>query len=246
MAYESDKMLIMNAVAAAGGSAALLWEYPIARTIVLMMTSFVSDPEAMAAAAADWRSPGKEAENVDLDALKDHIVQMRDSFKDKWKGPAYSTFSSVVDTFVQGVDQLKRNHDAAGDSLDQTARMYHVAVIICVSVAGVLAAIAALQYLCIAYPPSKIAVRIASSSALTSLATAMRKVLANQARAVFMIAGVVGLVNWQSSQTGSLFPSTTALPQQPADYSGGYLKYDDEAGLQQDLKVSQIPGMSRG
>ncbi|WP_067129609.1 WXG100 family type VII secretion target [Microtetraspora malaysiensis] len=236
MAYESDKMLIMNAVAAAGGSAMLLWEYPVARTIVLMMSSFVSDPEAMAAAAADWR--------VDLDSLKDHIVQMRDSFKDKWKGPAFSTFSAVADTFVEGVDQLKRNHEGAGDSLDQTARMYHVAVIVCLSVAGLLAAFAVLQYICIAYPPAKVAVRAATGSALTTLAGAMRKLLQKQARAVFMIAGVIGLVNWQSSSTGALFPNTTALPQQPADYSGAYLKYNDEAGLQQDLKVPQIPGMA--
>ncbi|WP_433222852.1 WXG100 family type VII secretion target [Microtetraspora malaysiensis] len=242
MAYEGDKALLIGATAAAGVSAGFLWEYPAARIIVVMLSAFISDPEAMAAAAADWRSPGKGEEEVDLDALKNHIVQMRDSYKDKWKGAAFSTFSSVVDTFVDGVDQLKRNHDAAGDSLDQTARMYHIAAQICVSVAGVLSILAGLQALCL-YPPIKGAVMAATHSVLRSLVTSMKGLLNKQTRAVFMIVGVVGLVNWQSSQTGSLFPNTTALPQQPADYSGGYLKYTDEAGLQQDLKVPQIPGL---
>ncbi|MFF4773017.1 WXG100 family type VII secretion target [Microtetraspora fusca] len=240
MAYENDKMLLINAVAAAGTSAALLWEYPVARTIVLMMSSFISDPEAMAAAAADWRSPGKEQEHLDLDTLKNDIVRLKDSLKDKWQGPAYSTFSSTVDTFVEGVDQLKRNHDAAGDSLDQSARMYHVATVVCVSVAGVLAAVAALQYICLAYPLSKVAVRIASSSVLTSLAAAMKKLLQRQGMAIFTLVGIIGMVDWQSSTTGNLFPSTAALPQQPADFSGANMKYDDTAGLQQDLKVPQI------
>ncbi|GLW96141.1 hypothetical protein [Microtetraspora sp. NBRC 16547] len=229
MAYENDTMLYMDSTAVAAGAATLLWEYPVAKTIVLMMTSFLSNPQAMAAGAEMWR--------IDLDQLKNEIVRLRDSIKDKWEGPAHSTFTSTVDAFVEGIDQLKKNHDAAGDSLDQSARLYHVGAIVCVVVAGVLASLAAIQYLCLAYPPSKLAVRIASSTALADLATLLKGLLEKQGRAIFTLTGVIALVNSLSSQTGELFPSMKALPQQGADFSSAFLKHTKDAGLRQDIRM---------
>ncbi|WP_449066129.1 WXG100 family type VII secretion target [Planomonospora algeriensis] len=234
MAYETDKDMYIAGVTLATIAAGIL-RRPMAFSVVATLGLMVSDPGAMSAAAREW-------EKADLDGLKTEIGRLRETLKKdgKWEGEAFAAFDAAVQKFNEELGNAQNLRKGMGDTLDQTALVYHVGAIIALSIGTIMMTLAGLSILFLANPGGKVAFEIALTGVLNTIDKAVKSMVKKKMTAAAVVAGILYGVSTLQDNAAKLFFGMKAMPQGTPEFTQAGLTYDPSAGL----KKTELPGLN--
>ncbi|MFG1703428.1 hypothetical protein ACFLIM_09550 [Nonomuraea sp. M3C6] len=231
--YDSNRWKSIAAAGMATTAAGVLWRYPLAKSIAVMIGSLVSNPGSMKEAARTWADPTNGDGCLAFDGIKQELLSLKQHIHDKewWKGPAWQVFSDSIDTFVDQLDAAKRYHEGVGSGMDLIGTLYHWAVEVAWLVANILTTIAAWQVLTYIFPPqAQLATQVATNGILTSLAQALRGLLGKQMKGVAVLSGLLLTVNLMCGTMTQLIDKNRPRPDyEPADLE--YMAPEDDSGV---------------
>ncbi|NUP00441.1 MAG: hypothetical protein HOV96_23605 [Nonomuraea sp.] len=248
--YESDRWRILTAASMASGAAVVLFQYPLARNIALMIGTIVSNPGDMAKAAKEWQAPAEGEGGMDFEAIRQEIVKLKEAVHEKgyWSGPAWELFSQSADTFAEQVKATETYYKGVGTGVGQVATLYHWAVEVAVWAAAAMTLAAQWQWLSFIVPVwGQVVMRGAINGLLVSLAQVLRSMLGKKLKAVAVLTGILVAVNAMCATMTQLIDKNRPKP----DYSPTDLEYvsNDSTGvgnLQQKnggMPNLSVPGM---
>ncbi|MEV7009927.1 hypothetical protein [Streptosporangium sp. NPDC051022] len=231
MAYESDRATTILAVAAAT-EAAIILRRPAAWSIVATLGLLVSNPGDMKKAAGEWRDPNA-GPAADLVAIRDQLHTLQARIKDEghWEGDAYETFSASVKDFNAQLDNARRYRQGMGDTLDQTADIYHVGAQIAFYTALTMEGIALVYMASYVYPALRIPAEGWVTAALKKLDDVVKGVVGKKLKAVAAVGVIMWMLNGFQKDQQRMFWGTQAMPQQEPDFTQVSLEYDKNGGL---------------
>ncbi len=248
MAYESDRSTTIMAVAAAG-EAALILRRPSAWSIVATLGLLVSNPGDMKKAAGEWRDP-KAGGVADLEAIKNQLDTLQARIKDDghWEGDAYETFSASVKDFNAQLDRARTYRQGMGDTLDQTAEIYHVGAQIAFYVALAMEGIALVYLASYLVPALRLPAEGWVTVALKKLDDVVKAVVGKKLKAVAAVGVLMWMLNGFQKDQQRLFWGTRAMPQQAPDFTQVSLEYDKNGGLvkKTDTSALTVPSLKGG
>lgn len=230
--YESDRWRSLTAASMATGAAVVLFQYPIARNIALMIGTIVSNPGAIAKAALDWAAPADGEKGMDLGGIAQEMIKLKDVVHDKgyWTGPAWELFSKAADTFVEQLKVTEDYYKGVSSGVGQVATLYHWAVEVAVWVAAAMTLAAKWHWLSFIVPVwGQVVIRGAITGLLVSLAQVLRGMLSKKMKAVAVLTGVLVAVNVMCATMTQAIDKNRPKP----DYSPADIKYvaDDSTGV---------------
>ncbi|MFI6918584.1 hypothetical protein ACIBIZ_01425 [Nonomuraea spiralis] len=213
--------MIITASTQANAAAVVLFQYPMARNIALMIGTLVCNPGSIAAAAKVW-------EEVAVEPIKNQIIQLKQEIEEKgyWKGPAYVVFSDAVDTFTGQLETTESYFKSVGSGVDKIAGLYHFAVQVAFWVATVMTIVAGYQVVSYFFPGAgQVAARVTINSLLTSLGTALRGIVSKKVKSVAMLTGLVVAVNAMCAMMTSSIDKGRPKP----DFASADLEYTNKS-----------------
>jgi hypothetical protein len=247
--YQSDRGRILIAASMATSSAVVLFQYPLARNIALMIGTIVSNPGAMNKAAKEWEAPANGgASGVDFDGIREEVLKLKEQIHQKghWKGPAWEMFSQSVDTFAEQIAVTKGYYKGVGSGVEKISTLYHFAVEVAFWVATAMTIAARWQWLSFIVPVwSQVVIRGAINGMLVSLGQVLRGILSKKVKAVVVMTGILVTVNGMCAMMTQLIDQNRPKP----DYSPADLKYvpNEATGVgslhPKSGAFPQIPGM---
>ncbi|MFD0467427.1 hypothetical protein ACFQ0B_03240 [Nonomuraea thailandensis] len=122
----SDRGQFIYAATTATAAAAMLYEYPMARNIALMIGTMVSNPHSMALAAERWSNPEGDGD-MNIALVKEAVRALRDECLEQewWKGPACDAFIASLDILIEQLDKAGQYHQGVGQGVGSLANAYH-------------------------------------------------------------------------------------------------------------------------
>ncbi|WP_157594411.1 hypothetical protein [Streptosporangium amethystogenes] len=242
MSYEEDKAIYI-AAAAAAASAAVILVNPLAKTIALMIGSMISDPAGMKKLADQWRDSKLGGESVDLGALKITIAELKAKAEaEGWKGEARKLFDSSSDTFLREMNKLANHRNSAGDTVDQTALIFHYGAGVAFLAASTMSVLATIALASTFVPALRVGVQIAITQTLRSIGTSLQAVMKMKLKGVFVAATILGIVNMYSASQAALFPGLEAVSDKVPDFgSAGFGYTSGTLSPSLDLGAAQQP-----
>jgi len=248
--YEGDRWYSLTAASVAAASAAVLFQYPMARNIALMIGTLVSDPGAIAKAAKQWLAPADGEDGMDFESIWQEIAKLKETTHDKghWSGPAWELYSKSADTFIEQVKVTESYYRGVGGGMNQVATLYHWAIEVACWASAAMGIAAKMHWLSFIVPVwGRVVMQGAITGLLTSLAQILRSMLGKQMKSVAVLAGILVAVNAMCATMTQAIDQNRPKP----DYSPTDLEYvaDDSTGVgslkqknggMPDLKV---PGM---
>ncbi|GAA3115073.1 hypothetical protein [Streptosporangium carneum] len=245
MAYEGDRAGYVQMLAAATVAAGIL-RRPSAFALVASLGVLISNPGDMSKAAGEWRDP-KLSGGADLDAIKEQLITLKGRIKNDghWEGDAYNVFSTAVDDFAVQLDNAKRYRQGAGDTLDQTASLYHATFEVVRLIVYCMGIIAAVYIASKLYPPWGAAVELWVTGVLEKLDGIVKAIISRKLKAVGAVGILLWMLNGFQKDQERLFWGMQALPQQETDFTQVSLQYDKNGGLVQkpDTSAFNVPNM---
>ncbi|GAA2210598.1 hypothetical protein GCM10009850_060570 [Nonomuraea monospora] len=221
------------AATTATAAAAMLYEYPMARNIALMIGTMVSNPPSMQLAAERWSAPEGGGE-MDFEGIKQAVRTLREECNEKewWKGPACEAFNDSVDTFLEQMDTAEKYHQGVGQGVHSLANAYDLAADVVVTVASVMLLLAGwkkLLPLFTPWPGFQAAMAVAIFVALTRMGMVVRGMLGKQMKSVAMLTAVVAGVNLMCMSLGQFMEQSRPRP----DFAPADLEYvgDETTGV---------------
>ncbi len=189
------------AVAESAAAAVVLFQYPLARSIALLIGTLMSNPGDIKRIAEEWVLPAAEGAAGGFDELNDQIKRLVQEINKKkegegvgWGGEVFEKFEQASELFLSGLTKAKEYHLGIGQGLGQMAGLYHLAAVVCFWVAQAMTLLAALQVVSYLFVTSQLAIRGAINLALGTLGKALKGVLTNKVKALgtlsFLVAGV--------------------------------------------------------
>ncbi|MEV4110554.1 hypothetical protein [Nonomuraea sp. NPDC049695] len=231
--YSGDRERFLQAAAMASAAAVILFEYPLARNIALMIGTMVANPDGMAEAAAAWKAPTEGADGLNFETIKQEMVKLKEQIEDKgfWKGPAWEVFSQAADTFIEQLGAAKKYHEGVGGGMHGIATLYHwasqVAMLVAAAMMGVALVKLSMFLLNVAVAMT---VRGAINGILVSLGQVLRGLVGKQVKSVAVLTGIMLTVNGLCASLSQLFDKNRPK----ADYSPADLEYvspKDKSGV---------------
>ncbi|MFF0863043.1 hypothetical protein ACFYUV_14900 [Nonomuraea sp. NPDC003560] len=198
MPYEEDRWLILAAAGVATANAAVLFEYPLARNVAIMVGALVSNPGAVAKAAIEWLAPVVGEDGLDFEAISGAIVKLAEEVasKEYWTGPAWEVFKKSADDFAQQVKVASAYFQNVSSGMDTIATLYHYAVYVACLVAAITTALAAAKWLTFIVPIFvAVVMRGQINGILISLAQILRGIVGKNVKSAAMLAGILATVN---------------------------------------------------
>lgn len=195
--YESDRWRNLTAASTITAAAVMLYEFPIARNIAVMVGILVTNPGGIQGAARQWLEPG--GEGVDFDGVREQVLKLRDTAREKgwWKGDAdsaWAVFSSSIDDLAQEMLKAKNYHGGVSHGLVQTATASHVISLFISALAPLMMGIAIFNRATFlgAFEFGK---KAAILAVLTGVAKILQNLLTKQLKVVAGLAMIVATVN---------------------------------------------------
>jgi hypothetical protein len=226
VAYEQDSSMFMGAFVAATSTLVFMpYAYPLAALLGSMVGA---DPHSMTQAADQWhdKTPvhagpaygpqawkGVQSQGVsDLTYLRSELKRLSKQIGEKdWKGKAYASFTEKVDDLDDQLAKLETNRTGTGDTLNSAAQLYHGLAIFCMSVAGVMLALA--SYLFVARALSVPGTADAQViKFIKDLQIAVQKVLSKHAKMTFKVSLILGAAAVAYNQFSHSLPLVQAMP----------------------------------
>ncbi|UBU14599.1 WXG100 family type VII secretion target [Nonomuraea gerenzanensis] len=229
----SDRGQFIYAATTATAAAAMLYEYPMARNIALMIGTMVSNPHSMQLAAERWSQP-EGGGDMDFAGIKQAVRTLRDECNEKewWKGPACEAFNQSVDTFLEQMDKAEQYHQGVGQGMGSIANAYHWAAEVVTVVATVMLLLAGwnkLKPLFAPWPGAAAAIALAIFVTLTRMGMVVRGMLGKQMKSVAMLTAVVAGINFMCMSLGQFIEQSRPRP----DFAPAAVEYvgDDSTGV---------------
>ncbi|TYB59780.1 hypothetical protein FXF51_32695 [Nonomuraea sp. PA05] len=229
----ADRGQFIYAATTATAAAAMLYEYPMARNIALMIGTMVSNPHSMELAAERWSTPDGGGE-MDFEGIKQAVRTLRDECNEKewWKGPACEAFNESVDTFLEQIGTAEQYHQGVGQGMGSIATAYHWAAEVATVVATVMLLLAGWKKLLPIFAPwpgAQAAIALAIFVALTRMGMVVRGMLGKQMKSVAMLTALVGGINFMCMSLGQFMEKNRPRP----DFAPADLEYvgDETTGV---------------
>ncbi|MGW3342906.1 hypothetical protein ACWDA3_06345 [Nonomuraea rubra] len=228
----SDRGQFIYAATTATAAAAMLYEYPMARNIALMIGTMVSNPHSMELAAERWSTPEGGGE-MDFEGIKQAVRTLRDECNEKewWKGPACQAFNDSIDTLLTQLDTAGRYHQGVGQGMGSIATVYHWAAEVATVVATAMLAIGTWKLVTQVIPVVgvQIGIRGVVMGVLASLGEVMRGLLGKQLKSVAVLTALVAGVNFMCMSLGQFIEQSRPRP----DFAPAALEYvgDESTGV---------------
>ncbi|MFI7417520.1 hypothetical protein [Nonomuraea sp. NPDC049684] len=198
MAYEEDRWLILAAAGVVAANAVVLFDYPLARNVAIMVGTLVSNPGAVAKAALDWLAPVDGKDGMNFQAIGEAVVKLSEEVatKEYWTGPAWETFKSSADAFAKQVTAASTYFENVSSGMDTIATLYHYAVYVACLVAAITTALAAAKWLTFIVPIFvAVVMRGQINGILIALAQILRGIVGKNVKSAAMLAGILVAVN---------------------------------------------------
>ncbi|MEV0233315.1 hypothetical protein [Nonomuraea sp. NPDC050786] len=231
--FSGDRERALQAAAMASAAAVILFEYPLARNIALMVGTLVSNPDGMAEAAAAWKAPAEGADGLNFETIKQEMVKLKEQIEEKghWKGPAWQVFSEAADTFIEQLDAAKRYHQSVGAGMHGVGNVYHWAVQVGMLVAAAMMGVALAKLsMFVLNVAVAMTVRGVINGILVSLGQVLRGLVGKQVKTVAVMTGILLTVNGLCASLSQLFDKNRPK----ADFSPADLEYaapKDKSGV---------------
>lgn len=226
MSYEEDKAIYI-AAAATSAAAAIILVSPLAKTIALMIGSMISDPAGMKKLADQWRDSKLEGESVDLGALEITIANLKAKAEaEGWKGEARKLFDSSSETFLREMNKLANHRSSAGDTVEQTALIFHYGAMVAFLAASIMSVMATISVASTLVPALRVGVQVAITQTLKSIGTSLQAVMRMKLKGVFVAATILGIVNMHGAMQAALFPGLEAVSDKVPDFGSAGFDYN--------------------
>ncbi|MEV4381455.1 hypothetical protein [Streptosporangium sp. NPDC049644] len=243
MSYENDKAMYIWA-AGESAFAAIVLISPAAKYIALMIGTMISDPAGMQKLADQWRDSKLGGESVDLGALEAAVADQKAKAETGgWKGEARQLFDSSSDTFLQEMNKLANHRISAGDTVEQTALIFHYGALVVFWAAKLMDILAGAALAATLIPVLRGPTQVAIQGALKKIGDGLVALIRMKKKGVLTAAGILGIVNMYSATQAQLFPALEAITDKTPDFGGA--GFDHQSGRlvpSMDLSAAQPKG----
>ncbi|MEU5864827.1 MULTISPECIES: hypothetical protein [unclassified Nonomuraea] len=241
MAYEADRYLILAAAGVTSANAAVLFEYPVARNVAMLVISLVSHPETLMKAAKDWASMDFEAVARDVAKLSEEIAT-----KEYWTGPAWEVFKDSAHAFAKQVEASSTYFKSVSGGMDTIGTLYHYAVYVACLAATITTALAVAKWMTFIVPVfAAVVLRGQINGMLIALGQILRGVVGKNVKSAAMLAGILATVNGMCA----MMTQSIDKGRPKADFAPSDLEYvdrgSDSVGTLQ-RKNGGMPSMNLG
>ncbi|WP_329085313.1 MULTISPECIES: WXG100 family type VII secretion target [unclassified Streptosporangium] len=239
MSYENDKAMYIAAAAEATAAAVVLMS-PVAKTIAVMIGTMLSDPEGMRKLAEQWRDSALGSEAPDLEGLGTAIADLRRMVDDDgWKGEARQKFDAASTAFLEEMRTLAAHRTSAGDTVEQTALIFHIGAQVVFWAAQLMAYLAVVSLATMIVPVMRVSAQIAIHKTLTTIGQGVMALVRTKMNVVLSAAAIFSIVNLIGATQAQLFLGLEAITDKTPDFKDAGL--DHAAGT---LAPSMDPDLS--
>jgi hypothetical protein len=233
MGTGSDRGQFIYAATTATAAAAMLYEYPMARNIALMIGTMVSNPHSMTLAAEQWSNPEGDGD-MNIESVKQAVRALREECLEQewWKGPACDACIASLDILIEQLDKAGQYHLGVGQGVGSLANAYHWAAEVATIVATSMLLLAGWKKLVPIFAPwpgVQAAMALAIFVALTRMGMVVRGLLGKQMKSVAMLTVLVGAINFMCMSLGQFIEQSRPRP----DFAPAALEYvgNDATGV---------------
>lgn len=206
-----------NAFAAAASmstAAAFMIAQPWAFYVAIAIGTLVSNPDGMADSAKNWRTRDEDGVTEELDQLLRELNLLKERLEKEatWEGGAFQSFEQVHSNFVASIGDLKEIRNETGSSVSSTAEFLKIVSWVVFGIAAVMFAWGVFCFATRWHPVAAVTVYGLSAALGKAILAALRKILANNVRAMGILALVMTGVVTYTQTTARMFPTLDPVP----------------------------------
>lgn len=217
-------------------------------------------PFPVSAGGQGWHPPmaaassgSQQSGSGDLTFLRNELLRLTSKIgEEDWKGEAYASFSKKVKQFGDELGQMEVNFKATGDTLHNSASIYHGIVDFLKEVANLMSGLATFVLACRALPLTGWSVEVDMVMLMVrDITTTVQKVIFSHTKIILKVSVILGLATVGFNQFSHSLPGLHAVSDKTPklidasaswDVTSSTITDDPKASLDTDLgDTSPLP-----
>ncbi|GIH65676.1 hypothetical protein [Microbispora siamensis] len=198
-----------------------------------LLTTMISDPEAMRQGARQWREePTADGKQAGIAALRTDLDRQFTALESDGhlKGKMLATLKEKHAELNTQLDNFERCRECVSGSLDSGADLYDAASWVSLSLGGSAMAVAVFSQACKGQVLTFAATRPMVARAMVGLGQVAQKVVGTMMKTSWKVAGILTVSGYLYSAASAKFPGMTAIAADVPDLTRAKVAFDPATG----------------